>query len=133
MMPHKHFIISMIFVILIALFFFPPLPYIQIFLWIVLAGIFSIIVDLDSIILLYRSNDKKLKPFKDYSYLNSHFSQFMKIISDNGIMKTALRTHVILSAVYLALAYLFINPYFIPISIGILSHLLSDIPNLKHY
>lgn len=133
MMPHKHFIVSTIFVVLIIWLFFPSFSYTQILIWIIIAGIFSIIVDFDSAFLLYTSKDKKLKPFKNFFYLNRHFNQFMKIIAKNGIMKTALRTHIILSVIYVLIAYFFIYSYFIPISIGVASHLLSDIPNLRYY
>ena len=132
MMPHKHFIVSTIFVVLIVWLFFPSLSYAQIGIWILIAGLFAILVDMDSAFLLYASKDKKLKPFRNYFYLNSHFNQFMKLISDNGIMKTALRTHIIFSAICIAIAYLFIHTYLIPITIGVLSHLLSDIPNLRY-
>lgn len=133
MMPHKHFLVSTILIIFVVLFFFPTLSPIQFLVWILLAGIFSVIVDIDMLILIPLSRDKKILPYRNFSYLNNHFNQFMKLISKNGIMKTSLKTHILLSLFFIATAYFFINTYFIPIIIGVISHLLSDIPNLRYY
>ncbi len=132
MLPHKHFIFSAILIIITALFFFPSLSYTQMLIWVLIGGALSILVDLDSTILLAISKDKALKPYRNFIYLNKHFNQFIKIIAKNGILRTAAKTHIILSALFVALSYLLWPAYLTPSLIGIASHLLSDIPALRY-
>jgi hypothetical protein len=55
----------------------------------------------------------------------------MDTITDTGVLGTGLKTHLISSAAIILLCRLFASDYFVPISVAVLSHILSDIPNMR--
>jgi hypothetical protein len=57
----------------------------------------------------------------------------MDMITETGVLKIGMKTHLIVSAVIMLLAYLFANAYFAPIVLGVVSHLLSDLQYVRRF
>ena len=72
-----------------------------------------------------------MRPFRNPLEIYRKFKLFMNTITDTGVQKTALKTHLVFSVIILSFFYLFTNAYFVPVVLGIASHLLSDIPNVR--
>ena len=123
MLPHKHFLISSAAAVPFAL----ATPG-----WILISGFVSAAVDLDVIALVWlrSGNEERLKQFRDPAAIFCRFDAFMDAITETGVLKTAMKTHLVSCAVILALAALFWQPHFAPLAAGVAAHLLSDVPNV---
>lgn len=55
----------------------------------------------------------------------------MDDIYETGVMRTAMTTHPIISLAIVAVFYVFAKPLLLPVILGVLSHLISDIPNYR--
>jgi hypothetical protein len=133
MLPQHHFLITVIILFLFIVLFYPELSYIEIVYWLIAGGLISMIIDFDVIFMTYikSKKEKKLLQFRNPLKIFSNFQQFMDIIDDVGILKKAMITHLLSSIFFILMFYFFINNYFVPVSIGVISHILSDIPNIK--
>jgi hypothetical protein len=133
MLPHYHFLITVIILLPFIAIFYPELSYTEIVYWIIIGGIISIIIDFDVIFMTYIKSDKeeKLKQFKKPQKLFKNFKQFMDVITELGILKKVMITHIISSILIILLFYFFINHYVVPVSIAVIIHIISDIPNIK--
>lgn len=131
MLPHHHFLISVIVIIPISIIFFPLLSVIEILLWVLISGFVSILIDMDIIILINIKNDDRLNQFKNPKMIFKEFKLFMDTIDETGVLKTAMITHIIISLCFIVFFYLFINILFIPCLLGVISHIASDVPNIN--
>ena len=133
MLPHYHFLITIIILLPFIAIFYPELSFIEIVNWIITGGLISMIIDFDVIFMTYIKSDKeeKLKQYKKPQNLFKNFKQFMNIITEIGILKKAMITHLISSIVIILLFYFFIDHLFIPVILAVITHILSDIPNIK--
>jgi len=131
MLPHHHFLISVIITIPISIFFFPLLSVIEILLWVLISGFVSILIDMDIIILINIKKDDRLNQFKNPKMIFKEFKLFMDTIDETGVLKTAMITHIIISLSFIVIFYLFINILFIPCLLGVISHIASDVPNIN--
>lgn len=132
MLPHKHFLIAGAVITPFAIIFFPQLPFFIIAKWISLGGILSAAIDLDiyTIALLKSMEKPELRIFRNPLNIYRKFDSFMETILKTGVLKIGMATHLILGAFIFFLTYRFLNSYSIPVLLGILSHILSDMPHL---
>ena len=131
MLPHHHFLISVIIIIPISIIFFPLLSVIEILLWVLISGFVSILIDMDIIILVNIKRDNRINQFKNPKMIFKEFKLFMDTIDETGVLKTAMITHIIISLSFIVLFFLFINTLFIPCLLGVISHIASDVPNIN--
>jgi hypothetical protein len=69
--------------------------------------------------------------FRNPVEIYRQFRIFMDTITDTGVLRTGLKTHLLSSLAILLLYRLLAPDYLVPISVAVLSHILSDIPNMK--
>lgn len=131
MLPHHHFLISVIIIIPISIIFFPLLSVVEILLWVLISGFVSILIDMDIIILVNIKRDNRLNQFKNPKMIFKEFKLFMDTIDETGVLKTAMITHIIISLSFIVIFRLFINILFIPCLLGVISHIASDVPNIN--
>lgn len=133
MLPHKHFLISGLTIFLAAILLFPEKSVIGIGEWVLIGGLLSSAIDLDIyiLVLLKSRSESRLKPFRNPLEIYRNFGLFMDTIFKTGLWKIGLITHLALSVLIVILFYLFSNTYFIPIVLGVVSHIITDIPNLQ--
>ena len=131
MLPHHHFLISVIIIIPISIIFFPLLSVIEILLWVLISGFVSILIDMDIIILVNIKRDNRINQFKNPKMIFKEFKLFMDTIDETGVLKIAMITHIIISLSFIVLFFLFINTLFIPCLLGVISHIASDVPNIN--
>ncbi len=133
MLPHNHFLIASIVIAPVGILFFPEKSIIEMGQWILIGGLLSAAIDLDmcTITILKSKKEKRLKPFRKPIEIYRKFNLFMDTITETGILKTGLKIHLISSILLILISYFFINNYFIPVTLGVVSHLISDIPNLQ--
>lgn len=91
------------------------------------------IIDLDILVLVLARSRKEplLKIYRNPLRIFSNFKDFMNAITKTGVLKTGMITHLLGSAIVLLIAAHFLKPYVLPIMLGIISHIVSDIPNLR--
>ncbi|MBU0730257.1 MAG: hypothetical protein KKE17_03360 [Proteobacteria bacterium] len=132
MLPHNHFIIAGLVIAPVALIAGQNPGVDQLGLWIAAGGLASVLVDLDVVALVYlrAAKEDRLKPYRNPVKIFTKFKEFMRIIADCGLLKTAMQTHFLLSAILLLLVYCFGKDLIIPVALGVISHLVSDIPNI---
>jgi len=101
--------------------------------WVLVGGLASVAVDLDviALVLARSGREERLKQFRNPAQIQRKFTLFMDTLAETGILKTAMKTHFIISAVIILLSYCFLRQYFLPVTLGVVSHLLSDTPNLR--
>ncbi len=130
MLPHTHFLISGLAAVPVAAVLSPEKPIIE---WALMSGLLSSAIDFDvyTLVLFKSIKEDKLKPFRNPLKILKEYKNFMQIITETGVLKVGLKTHFILPA-FVALLFYFLFPaYFIPAAVGIVTHIISDIPNLQ--
>jgi hypothetical protein len=129
MLPHYHAIIAATTVIFVSLIFFPDMTIPDTVMWTVVGSIIAAIIDLDAIILVNIKSKKEpaLQRFQSIKTIAADFNAFINTMAETGILKTILSTHVIFSAIIALLFYVFLPSFLIPVALGIITHLLSDI------
>ncbi len=133
MLPQKHFAIAALVITPIAVIYFPEKSVAGAGLWVLVGSLMSAIIDLDIIALvkLKSKDEDRLKPFTDPRAVFRKFDLFMDTIYETGVLAIAMKTHFIFSAIITILFYLSWRSYFIPVALGVGSHLISDIPNIR--
>jgi len=133
MLPHSHFVFSGFAVALVAILWFPQQSAAEVLEWILVGGLVSAAVDLDVVALVFVRSGKEssLTPFRNPVHIHKHYKKFMDTLAETGLLATAMKTHILISAAVVAVAYSFHKPYFIPATLGVLSHLITDTPHLR--
>ncbi len=133
MLPHRHFLIAGLTIAPVSVVLFPEKSLEEIWGWVLIGGILSASIDLDiyALVLLKSRKENQLTPFRNPIEIYRNFESFMNTIFKTGLWKIGLVTHLALSVLIVILFYLFSNTYFIPVALGVVSHLISDIPNLR--
>lgn len=133
MLPQNHFAIAALVIAPLTLIFFPEKVVVEVGLWVLIGGLLSATIDLDIITLvrLKSKSENRLKPFTDPREIFRKFDLFMDTIYETGVLAIAMKTHVIFSTFIMILFYLSWRSYFMPVALGVGSHLASDIPNFK--
>lgn len=133
MLPHKHFLIAGLIIAPVGIVLYPEKSIIDVGEWILIGGLLSSAIDLDICTLtIFKSRkEKRLKPFRNPLEIYRKFEFFMDTITETGVLKTGLKTHLFFSTLIILIFYLFLNNYLIAVILGVVSHLISDIPNLK--
>ena len=100
--------------------------------WIIAACLTAIVIDLDVVALVFieSSRHQKLIRYRNPINVFKDYNRFMNIITQTGVLKKAMKTHLILSAILLLSTNLIAPTYQTPVVLGIISHLASDIPNV---
>lgn len=132
MLPHNHFLISGGAIAATTIIIFPENSTLLLIQWILVGGLISAAIDLDIVSLVYikARHDDQIKPFKNPVNLFRRFKEFMDLVTRNGLLKTGMVTHLFLSLIVISAFYFLLNSYFIPVVIGVVAHILSDIPNV---
>lgn len=133
MLPHSHFIIAALVIIPVEIILFPENSAIQILKLTIVGGFLSAAIDLDvfTTTFLKSRSVEKLKAFRNPVEIYRKFESFMDTISETGVLKIGLKTHIISSTILAFIFYFYANNYFVPALLGILSHLISDIKNIR--
>jgi uncharacterized membrane protein YagU involved in acid resistance len=133
MLPHSHFIIASLIIAPVSLIFFPEKSATEVGKWILVGGLLSSAIDIDIVALVFLKSRKenRLKPFRNPLKIYREFGLFMDTITETGVLRLGLLTHFTLSIFLISIFYLFPSEYFVPASLGVLSHIASDIPNLQ--
>jgi hypothetical protein len=105
----------------------------EIFLWIFVGSFVAGIIDIDAIILvkIKSKNYTTLQRFQNIKEIANDFNSFITTMRETGILKTILVTHVIFSVIIFLLFYLVLESLIMPVILGIMTHLFSDIKYIK--
>ncbi|MBI4651134.1 hypothetical protein HY745_07605 [Candidatus Desantisbacteria bacterium] len=133
MLPHKHFLIAGLTIVPAAIILSPEKSVTEIGKWVLIGGIISSAIDLDIITLVFLKSkkEKRLRLFRDPLEIYRKFELFMDTIIETGVLKIGLKTHLILSPIIIVASYFLAANYFVPVLLGVVSHILSDLPYLK--
>jgi hypothetical protein len=124
MLPHKHFLISAAAAVPFSL-HHPE--------WILASGVISAVVDTDVTVLVwvYAKKHEALAQFRNPINIFTRYGLFMETIEKTGVLKIAMATHLLMSGAILLLTGIYVKGLFVPAVIGVVSHILSDIPNIR--
>jgi hypothetical protein len=133
MLPHCHFLIAGLVIVPVGFVLFHEKSIVEIVQWVLIGGFLSSAVDLDvSIVTILRSKrDDRLKQFSNPREIFRKFDIFMDRITETGVLRAGLKIHLLSSIFIILIFYFFLHDYFVPVVLGIVSHLISDIPNLR--
>ena len=133
MLPHTHFIIASVAITPAAIVLSPERSVGNVVAWILVGGLISAAIDLDicTLVLLKSKRERRLQPFRNPLTIHRRFKEFMDTITETGLLKLGIKTHLVFSTLVILLFYFLCRTYFIPVTIGVVSHLISDIPNLR--
>ncbi|MBI5044293.1 MAG: hypothetical protein HZC10_10810, partial [Nitrospirae bacterium] len=95
MLPHNHFIISGFAAVPIAVLLSPDKPIIE---WALISGLLSAAIDYDVyiLVLLKSGKEDRLKPFRNPLEIFRKYKLFMDTITETGVLKIGLKTHLII-------------------------------------
>ena len=130
MLPHNHFIVSTLTVAPVAVVYSGNVE--TVFLWVLVGGLVSLVMDLDVIILVFlRSGaEKRLQPYRNPLLIFRDFDRFMTVLQETGVRDTVLKTHFMTSAVIPPVFYFLWPAVIIPVALGVISHLLTDLADI---
>ncbi len=133
MLPQNHFAISGLTIAAVAYAAYPEKSALDISKWALFGGILSAAVDLDivAIVFLKSNKHKKLKRFRNILNIFRDFNGFKDTMAETGALKTGMISHLLLSVVLVVFFYLFSGDYIIPAVIGIVTHLITDLPSYR--
>lgn len=133
MLPHNHFLIAGLVIAPVGIVLFPENSIAEIGEWVLIGGLLSSAIDLDvyALTILKSRKEKRLKPFRNPFEIYRKFKLFMDTITETGVLKIGLKTHLLSSTLIVLICYLFLNSHLIPVTLGVVSHLISDMPNLR--
>ncbi len=130
MLTHIHFVVAMI-AVLVAEFIISPERSAGDMLFLsIAAGFISALMDLDVVILVHikSKHNEKLRQFRNPVKIYREFDSFLRISSELQLLRYTLASHILFSALILLLSYMFFEWFFMPSALGIVSHLITDIP-----
>ncbi len=133
MLPYKHFLIAGVVTAGAGIVLPPEKSVIEIIKWVLAGGILSSAVDLDVlvIVLLKSQREVRLRPFRSVFEMHRKYMLFMDTIFETGALRIAMKTHFIISGLMILLSYFFLHAYFVPVVLGVASHIISDLPHLQ--
>ncbi|MFH1259657.1 MAG: hypothetical protein ABII74_07615 [Elusimicrobiota bacterium] len=131
MLPHNHFLIAGLVIAPVGLLDHKTIS--QVIQLALVGGFASSALDLDVYIsvLLKSRQESRLKKFTNPLTIYRQFDLFMDTLMETGIWKTGLWTHPFLSIAIILLTYIYWPAFYLPVALGLISHLISDVPNLK--
>ena len=132
MLPQNHFVISSVAMIPVAAVVCSQnVP--QAVEWIVLAGVISAAIDLDVLAMIYAKGNEYPAFRQFYNPLNlfTKFKLFMKTLVGTGQLKTVMKSHFTTFIALPLLTWLLSPEYLLPVAVAVVTHLLSDIPNIR--
>ncbi len=125
MLPHKHFLIAGFFIAVLAL--IARLDLKTAILWILIGGFVSMIIDIDSIILLAFTKNRKLMRFKSIREIFTNFDGLISAFRETGKLMLLSATHSMISIVIVIITLFFFGDWLVPVLAGVVSHLFSDL------
>jgi hypothetical protein len=125
MLPHKHFLVSGIFVAIAAL--IVQIDIKTAVLWIIVGGLVSAFIDIDSLCLLMFTRNKKLKKFRSIREIFGDYDGLISTFKEMGALKLLSITHLMISIAILIITLLFFADYLVPVLAGITPHLFTDL------
>lgn len=133
MLPHSHFLIASAVIVPTAFIGYPDKSVQEIGAWVAAGGLASAAIDLDivALVLIRSRRETRLVPFRSLIEIHRRFALFMDTITETGVLRTGLKTHLLTSAVIISLSYLFAHAYAVPVVAGVTSHILSDLQYLR--
>lgn len=134
MLPHNHFIVADLAITVAVAVSYPQMPALELGQWILVGGIISAAIDLDimTLVFLRSKKDGRLKPYKNPLKVYKKYQEFIAVLIETGLLKTGIITHLLLSAAIILFFYYFYNNLLMPVSIGVITHLLTDILIIRH-
>jgi hypothetical protein len=131
MLPQHHFAISGVAVAAVAYAAYPEKSVMDISKWALFGGVLSAAMDIDivALVILRSKKHEKLNHFRTIVNIFKDFKGFKDVMAETGVLKEGMISHLVLSSVLIALFYFFSRSYFIPAAIGVISHLITDLPN----
>ncbi len=129
MLTHHHLLIAFTAVLMAELAASPESSG-NAFILATLAGMVSSLMDLDALVLVYAKSkgDERLRRFRNPLEIYREYDLFLKTASELGLFRYTSVTHISVSLIILSLSYLFFRWFFVPAILGVISHLISDIP-----
>ncbi len=130
-MPQNHLFISTLTIAPVAVVYAGRAE--DVLLWVLVGGLVSMAMDLDVIALVFlRSRrEKRLQPYRNPLLIFREFDRFMTLLKETGVRATVLKTHFISAAVIPPVFYLFWPAVVVPVALGVISHLLSDLAEIN--
>lgn len=133
MLPHNHFVIACLVIVPALLLLFPGMALVDVFSWALFGGFLSAAIDIDvyALVILKSHDDSRLKMFVNPFEIYKNFESFMNLIFETGLWRAVLITHLAFSAIIILLFYFYLDAYFVPAMLAVVSHLVSDLSNLR--
>ena len=98
-----------------------------------ICGIIAAAIDLDVIFLIYLKGKEypSMRLFYNPIKIFTRFKLFMNTLADTGLLKTAMKSHMVIFFVLPILTYIFWPAYFLPAVVASVTHFLCDLPNMR--
>ena len=130
MLPQNHFLISAAAMVPVAMVVSPGNA--GLLNQALICGIIAAAIDLDVIFLIYLKGKEypSMRLFYNPIKIFTHFKLFMDTLTDTGLLKTAMISHMVIFFTLPVLTYVFCPAYFLPVIVASSTHFLSDLPNM---
>ena len=131
MLPHVHLIIAAITIAPVAFTLFGG--YQLLILWVIVGGLTTLLMDLNAftLVLVLARSHESLRPYCNPFRIYSDFAGFMTAMAETGTLNTVFTFNLISGAIAPIIVYLVWPALAVPVVLGILTHLLSDVPRLR--
>ena len=132
MLPQDHFLVSAVVMVPVAM-VFPAQNHIGLVGLGLISGVVAALIDLDVIVLIYLKGKEypSMRLFYNPTKIFTQFKLFMDTFAQSGLLKVAMKTHMVIFFALPVLTYIFFPAYFLPVIVASITHFLCDIPNIS--
>jgi hypothetical protein len=83
------------------------------------------------VVLLCSREEKRLQSYRHPVLIFREFDRFMTVLKETGVRDTVLKTHFMTAAVIPPIFYFLWPAVIIPVALGVISHLFSDLAHIN--
>jgi len=132
-MPQYHAVIAAVVTAAVGAALYPGNALPTLLAWVVASAVVAAVIDLDVMAHVARAakRDPGLKRWTDPRNVGRDFRGFIEALRAKGLLRLAGVTHLGISAVIVALAWLLLPSLLVPVIIGVATHLATDIQYLR--
>jgi hypothetical protein len=132
MLPHWHLVIGAA-VAAVVWWAVGPDPLWTMAAWSAVAGAVGAGIDLDIMAIVRRAGakDAEVAPWADPRAVFADFKGFLRMLRAKGLLRTAAVSHVTIGVLLVASSWLLVPDYVVPVAVGVVTHLASDVQYLR--
>jgi len=133
MMPQYHSVIAAVVTAVVGAVLYPDDALSKLLVWVVASAVVAAVIDLDVMFHVARAakHDSSLERWTDPRNVGRDFRGFIEALREHGLLRLAGVTHLGISTMIVVVTWLLLPSLLVPVLIGVVTHLATDIQYLQ--